>query len=1097
MEGREKYRESLALLNSAQQAAVEQTDGVVMVIAGPGSGKTQLLSVRIAHILETSDTAPQNILCLTYTDTAAFNMRERVSTFTGDEIASRVTISTFHSFGVDILARYTQFFELESPRSLSSFDQSILLRDLVLTLPYSSSFRSYNPAVGYVYLRTVTDRISELKKAGLEPKNFRLILEATENWCQQTAQAIQEHCIRVSSGKAALECAECIQEILEKTEAKTISGYATLKEVAVYELQSIINELKAADKPKSVGFNEWKKKYLQKTGEKSFQWDFSGDYNKFLELATLYSLYQDRLTERGLIDFDDMVLLVAKKLQSNSLLRTILQEQYQYILVDEFQDNNKVQNEILYALGDNPVNEQNPNLLVVGDDDQAIYKFGGANLNVMKEFIAHYPKTLRVDLNINYRSTEGIINLANQVIAKATDRYDENKVIKVSDSKKSQNSRIESRIYPNTTTQMTDVAVSIEKLLQSGAKASDIAVIAKEHKSLQNLVPLLNHHHIPVHYERATNILKNKHVQLLIAVMRYTSTLLYKGESVADEHLPQILSHPCWGISRLELWKLSTKASRARWLDALRENSDLKLQQLADFFLELAKNSEYTSAEETLSAALGTTELDLGDNIYFTSPLKACLVHTEDILQTTTIEYLETLSGIKTLLQLARDTNSTDFVTTTDLLKLIDHATDLQVPINSTVRFYSDLDSVTLLSAHKAKGLEFEYVFLLDATENNWLKVKRMSKLNWPPHLQFSPEIDTEDDAIRLLYVAITRTKNTLIACTPLINNLQKPQKPLAILEDFTLPVVEFPLSTITRTLELELFPASCPPYTTSENQELKEIASRVRLSASSFTAFLELTHSGPYGFLEHTLLRFPEAVSTDTKFGTVMHSLFENTLQELRKTSIIPPQIQMEQAIPNLLKKNKIRRDEWVTQTERAKDVLHQAYETVIPKFTLQDIPEYNFGQEGILIDHVPVIGIIDRLVKTEDLQAIIFDYKTGKPLSLRSGVDLEWQKQKYLYQFLFYKCAMESSHIHKDLIINRGIFQFVDTKKTRNIEEYEIVASEKDVQDFKKLLKKVYSMITTLSLPTPQELQEFWSRDKTFDGASNIKFVESLLTE
>ncbi|MEN9604993.1 MAG: DNA-dependent ATPase and helicase, partial [Candidatus Parcubacteria bacterium] len=160
-------------LNPAQKKAVDTIDGPVLVVAGPGSGKTQVLTLRVAKILQETDMRPSNILCLTFTDSASHNMRERLTTFMADD-AYRVSIHTFHNLCTSIINNNPEFFYHGATlRAADDVTKYSVVESIIESMPHDARLRSYHPDQGYTYLRDVQAVLSHIKKAGLTPQDFQ------------------------------------------------------------------------------------------------------------------------------------------------------------------------------------------------------------------------------------------------------------------------------------------------------------------------------------------------------------------------------------------------------------------------------------------------------------------------------------------------------------------------------------------------------------------------------------------------------------------------------------------------------------------------------------------------------------------------------------------------------------------------------------------------------------------------------------------------------------------------------------------------------------------------------------------------------------
>jgi DNA helicase-2/ATP-dependent DNA helicase PcrA len=375
-------------LNQMQRQAVDTIDGPVMVVAGPGTGKTELLSVRTANILAKTDTLPSAILCLTFTDNAARNMRERLVGLMGAE-GYKVAIHTFHSFGSEVMNRHSQFFyhgaHFKPADELSTHE---ILTELLQKLPHDNPLASTMNGE-FTYIKDVQRIISDMKRSGYTPDEINTILDRNDEFTSWVLPRLQASFAPTMSKKQFDAIASLIDEIdTYNEESLELIGYHPLYTHICSSLKSALRQ--AQDENSTKPLSAWKKEYLYKNeaGEQALR---DSKKNDKLRAATkLYYEYLIAMQERALYDYDDMILRVVHAMEVFNELRYELQESYQYIMVDEFQDTNEAQMRMLWNLTNHPAQEQSPNILVVGDDDQAIYRFQGADMSNILDFTTRY-----------------------------------------------------------------------------------------------------------------------------------------------------------------------------------------------------------------------------------------------------------------------------------------------------------------------------------------------------------------------------------------------------------------------------------------------------------------------------------------------------------------------------------------------------------------------------------------------------------------------------------------------------------------------------------------------------------------------------------
>lgn len=416
-----KFETAYQQLNNAQRRAVDAIDGPVLVVAGPGTGKTQLLSARVAHILRSTDTLPQNILCLTFTESGAQNMRQRLTQFIGKD-SYDVAISTYHAFGGDLIRRFPEYFtETRLERPVDELGKRQILSQIVDNLSYRSPLKQTRHHLG-----DLMSTISEVKRGLLTPRSLRDIAKANLDTIQQASQttktALAEHTQRLPSKLAVAE--PLFRQILDTLQ--TIADGAAVKppfeNLAAVAAKQLAQALETAiETNKTTPLTKWKNSWLAKDSNNQFILAGTLEANRMSELATVLKAYETALADRGLYDFDDMILHSIDALEKNLDLKYTLQEQYQYLLLDEFQDTNAAQLRLVELLTDNPASEGRPNVLAVGDDDQAIYAFQGAQYSNMLDYFHLFRNVLVINLSENYRSTATILATAKQIAGQISD----------------------------------------------------------------------------------------------------------------------------------------------------------------------------------------------------------------------------------------------------------------------------------------------------------------------------------------------------------------------------------------------------------------------------------------------------------------------------------------------------------------------------------------------------------------------------------------------------------------------------------------------------------------------------------------------------
>ncbi len=425
-------------LNQAQKEAVEAIYGPVIVLAGPGSGKTQILSMRIGQILKLTDSLPSSVLCLSFTEAAASNMRKRLHSLIGAQ-ANQVAFHTFHSFGSEIINQNPeQFFFGVNYQPVDEVGQYTILRSIFENLGFENPLSKFSQDHDFIYLNDSLDSIQRLKQGGISEVDLAEITAVNSSFLSEINNIIPEQFYATVS-KKTLEiwpefysnfesiASKHIQKItVEQTENLAYNWakiYPSLAESMLLSIQQANLEIQESDSTKPL--TAWKSSNLEKNKFEKLVFKETAKLTKQEALIEVYTKYQQEMHKQCFYDFADMLMQVVNKFedQENPELAFNLQEKYQFILVDEFQDTNGVQLRLLLNLLHSNIPDFQPNVLVVGDDDQAIYKFQGANIQNLWKFKQNFPQSKEIVLSLNYRSTQDILDIASQVISQSEERF--------------------------------------------------------------------------------------------------------------------------------------------------------------------------------------------------------------------------------------------------------------------------------------------------------------------------------------------------------------------------------------------------------------------------------------------------------------------------------------------------------------------------------------------------------------------------------------------------------------------------------------------------------------------------------------------------
>ncbi len=672
VEQREKTREEIILdgLNDAQRGAVLHGDGPLLIVAGAGTGKTTVLTRRIAHLITSRKARPEEILALTFTEKAAREMSERV-----DQLVpygyTESFIATFHAFGDRILRENCFAASLPADfRVLSRADEVVFLRERLFALPLTRFRPLGDPGR---HLPTLVEFTSRAKDEDVSPGDIRAFAEAQ---------------LRHASAAAG-----------EEAEAE--------RELAL----------------------------------------------DLIEAADFFRAQQAALATAALVDFGDQIHLTLKLLGERPDVALALRKRFRYILVDEFQDTNHAQLELIRLIA----GEGSPNITVVGDDDQAIYRWRGAAPANLIHFLTLYPNATRVVLRQNYRSTQEILDTAYRLITynnphrlEAMTGLDKRLI---ADRGKGKN--VSHRRFPTVSAEADAVAQAIEEFQRDAVPLNEIAILVRNNADADPFLRALNMRGLPHRFSGGAGLFERPEVRSLIAFLRLVAA---PDDSVSAWALA---FSEIYGFDPVDLSRLSRYASKKTrpLLDVLRElegNEDLASIKGAS--REATKKFVADIERGVTSMAHKRTGEALYEFLKETGYLArlAKVSSTKDERKVANIaRFFEIVRGFSVV---AENDNIPAFVARFDLLR--DAGED---PAAIEVQ---EGDAVNIMTVHKAKGLEFRVVFVASCVDQKFPLRRRSDPLPLPAALlksDISPGDAHLMEERRLFYVSMTRAKDDLI----------------------------------------------------------------------------------------------------------------------------------------------------------------------------------------------------------------------------------------------------------------------------------------------------------------------------------------------
>lgn len=994
-------------LNKEQRAAVEAIDGPVLVIAGPGTGKTQVLALRIANILQKTDAAPANILCLTFTESGVTAMRQRLARMIGKE-AYYVKIHTFHSFCNEIIQSFPEKF---------AFARDLLQLDDLSRLKV---------------IRDVIERLDSGQKMHLRPLHDKFYYQNEILMALQTL----------------------------KREGVTVEHF----EEIVTEKLSMLNanpELnKRTGKPKS----DWTTKL------KSMQ--------RNSELAQIYKLYNTELLEQGFYDYEDMILFVIKKLGEDDELLAYYQEKFLYILVDEYQDTNGSQNELLKILASF---DSSPNVFAVGDDDQAIYRFQGANVENLLFFTQQFKDVTTIPIVKNYRSSQLILDLAESAIEQNKARL-VNIIPKLSKKLKSglqlKDHKAQVYSFSDDQTENKFIVSKITELVKNGVPYSDIAVFYRKHADAEDIVDALLRADVPIKLAAGRNSLDEVIVQQfinLLKVINYT-------DQDRDFLLFQVLFYNYLKFKRLDIFKL-TKLSADKKISLfsiMSEQDQLNEAKLEDAMSIKAFSKQLVDwkAEAANMSLVQFIEKVAQESGYINYIFK---VNTD----------IENANSVASFFAYVRTS-----VKQNRKLTLEELLADLELLERNRIQIEErELDTekngVNLMTAHKAKGLEFKYVFIVKFYDGNWGGRRKREVIKLPleelsilQETSLNVPIDYEsEDERRLFYVALTRAKEQVYityAKKYPSGNTTKEVSPSQFLFELDRNKIEVTTEADEEKedltyLEQSLTPAKLTsPYSIDEEKFLREVVLTFKLSPTALNEYIEC----PLKFKFSKLFGIPRPIEKTMILGSALHHVFENYFRTLKNNERKDLKYMLF-IFEKYLERSLLGGTDLEQTLAEGKFLLTNYYKEYNGSFSAPAEVEYSFSGRDLFLESeqtepIPITGIIDKLEwldKKENIVRVI-DYKVTTPKSANEIKGLTKNADASIYrQLMFYKVLADSDPLFKPTLSSTKRYTIADfaidfvKPNARGAFKKEVFTiTDQELRDFKVLVGDVMARIRNL---------------------------------
>jgi len=1009
-----RFKKEYEKLNEQQRLAVDTIEGPVMVIAGPGTGKTQILASRVGKILLETDASPENILCLTFTDAGVVAMRKRLVELIGPE-AYKVDIHTYHSFCNSVIQENIRLFNKKELEPLSDLERVQFLKQLIDGFEKDNPLKRYKGDI-YYDISNLASFFSAIKREGWE-----------ESWLLQKID-------------------EYVSDILPETD-----GFYN-----------------KSDKKKGITS-------LTQKGKDQVE-----RMEKLKAAVKAFSLYKQILDEHHRYDYDDMITWVIRIFEKNPDVLLNYQERFQYILVDEYQDTSGSQNRIVELLI-SYWKDESPNLFVVGDDDQSIYRFQGANLENLMNLAGRFEKDLvKVVLTQNYRSVQPVLDAARLLIENNEQRLvkkDTNLTKELTAANPALKDLIiypEIHVYENEFAENVKVTLAIKNLIQKGVPPGNIAVIYYKHRFGDELLKFLQLEEVPFFVKKSLDLLKDVFIKKIVNIIRYT---------VAETDMPGSGDTLLFEILHYDFFRL-TPFKIATICNEIADNRKNKtgIGSLRSYLQQLrSSNSETLFAKDEQTSELIRIFNLLEDlqKQMFNKPVQQWfeqLVNEAGILAyiMQQPDKLLLMSKLSSLYDYIKDeTHRRPELSIKQLLVQLDlmRENDLSLELVQTT---GSNTGVNLLTCHGSKGLEFEYVFLINACNDAWEGKKNLKRGFFLPPNVFGQESKAEiiEELRRLFFVSVTRAEKYLYISYPRMKNDGKLQEPSQFVEEIKQPLGLKPIEINLTGEEKVHFGAlrfgvvSKPVLQQAEKDYADRLLSNFVMNVTALNNYLDC----PLRFYYTNLVRVPSAKSEAAAFGTAVHAALADFINYMMNNGRIYPgkDFLVNRFIYHLQSEREIFTQESLARfLELGQDVMAKYYDHYYADAPKGDFILTEYPLTKVVLNGIPLKGFTDK-IQFWGNDIVITDFKTGSVEKARDRGEFSKPGENkeiryggnYWRQAVFYKILVDNLP-GKNWKVLYTQFDFVEPGKNNEFVIERLNITNEDIQQVTQQIQKVWQKI------------------------------------
>jgi len=923
----DRFRELYEALNAAQRKAVDTIEGPVMVIAGPGTGKTTILTLRIANILKQTDTPANGILAITYTDAGVKAMRTKLQGIIGDR-AHDIRVHTFHGFASSIISEYQDhFLHLQEMKQMTDIEQELIIRRIIEDQKYSSVRPAGKPDA---YISGIMRGIDEAKREALTPEMVRIHVRSEMDRIKNDEDSIS------TRGATKGQLKADARDQLEKLERTLI-------------------------------------------------------------FADVFDEYEAVKREAKKMDFNDLIIELLLALKTDELLLRLIQERYLYIHVDEHQDTNDAQNFILSLIAEF---FETPNVFIVGDEKQAVYRFQGASVENFLKLQKKWTDMEIIRLDMNYRSHQSILDGSFSMIEK---NYEDGEYtdlrVRLKSGAKNSATPIEIVTGENTTAIELNLIERLKDLrspvCRQVGKDSSVAIIVRRNRDLDRIIRLCEFHGVPISSERSLDIFNHPVGKIFFDLVEYIV------DPTRVDLLANTIVAGMWGLDFAKGTEIVRKLRSGTF-----DEFETKIPGLSSIRAALLSHG-------SMGFLIHAGERSGYTKIIERDPM-----------------YVNVWRGIVSLSEsLAKDGD----VKSPDALieKLLAYRTSAETRTVKISVGAPDLP-IQAMTAHGSKGLEFDYVFIPYATEEAWVGRPKGASFILPR--KKTTESDVKD-VRRLFYVAMTRARKHAVIMTSLEESDGKSLTPLRFIDEIdsdhasrvTLPRVG--AEVLYKQTGLAVGDTGSHPNDSILLDLIKNTLLKSGLSVTALNHFIKC----PNQYIYQSILRMPQAPAVAAEKGTALHEALANvwasgeydsgniekivtgTVTEYFQKSLLSVKEKesvMKELLPDVPSIAKALVPLFAMKDAKSKvftEVWVETEKYFNGQFSISnDLSQHAAGSDAEI--RIPIHGKLDAII--DDGQEVsVFDYKAKQAMS-ENAIRGETKSSdgNYFRQLVFYKILVHS---------------------------------------------------------------------------------------